>query len=141
MEFDHLSQDSTDRLHALAEAVRSTLRLAGLVVGDTATAEIVHSGVELEIDTGDDAGAGIYLSWCVSAELSDRVGPAFREGRFDDPGVQLFGAANELAQEFLIRLLRRVGFNAREAHDLAPFSVHIPLGDGGIGQKVDPDMG
>jgi hypothetical protein len=129
MKFGRLPPEAVGRVEALAGAIRSTLRSAGLTVGAPEAGGLFYSGVDVGIDTGDDAQAGVYVSWCVSEELSAAVQPAFREGRFDEAEVQFYGAVNELARDFLLQLLRRAGFDAREAHEFQPFSVHVRLDD------------
>ncbi len=61
-EFKHVSGDALKSLNLLAELVRGALELAGLPV-HLQPESLSISGAEIDVDTGDDAGRGVYEAY------------------------------------------------------------------------------
>jgi hypothetical protein len=124
-EFHHLSGEALEPLNQLAELTRAALEIAGIPVhllsGPSST-----SGAEIEIDTGDDEGGGVYVHWHSDRRLRDEAADCVRRRQFTDPIIKHSGSISLHMRDAIIGILSSAGFVAEESRDdLRPLTVRV----------------
>ncbi|THV41300.1 hypothetical protein [Glycomyces buryatensis] len=101
-------------------------------VGVHAFREIAHGGfgaepgVEVRIDSQDDAGRGVYLEWNLGAEIHNARVEAMLAQRFDDPIIWDSGAEQAAKTDEVAAILERAGVRTEDPeNDFAPFALRV----------------
>jgi hypothetical protein len=124
-DFHEVSSEKADRLNAIADGVGVELHLAGIPVRRNGE-EGAIPGAEIEVDTGDDAGGGVYVTWQPSSELLIAVGRLVQEGQNSAPLIEHFGAINHSMQTAVISILESASYEVEAADDdMRPFAVRV----------------
>ncbi|WP_326644727.1 hypothetical protein OG884_11070 [Streptosporangium sp. NBC_01755] len=133
--FERVSAEASARLNRLAAQVRNALVTAGLPVLAPELAPQLAAGAEVDVDPGDDAAGGVFVSWQVSPRLRDC---ALRELKYmrtppeDDAeiaAVRHQGAISRAMMHAMIDVLTSAGFSAADAHEeYRPFALRVLSG-------------
>lgn len=85
-------------------------------------------GVELVVDELDDEGQGIYLTWYVGAELTERVLAAVQDDRLDDAALTDAAAIKHERRVELKALLDTAGFKSLPVEGgFAPYTLRLSV--------------
>jgi|SRR5215469_893602 len=127
-EFKHVSGDALQSLNLLAELVYGALELAGLPA-HLQPKDLSISGAEIDIDTGDDAGSGVYVFWHPHPAVADAAADRIQRGQFSDPVIKRSGTISLYMKDAIINILTSAGFEVEESRDdLRPFTVRVIAG-------------
>jgi len=114
--------ESTARA-ALAAAVRHVLAGAGLPVPQDAADE---PGAQLEVDLGDDAAGGVFVTWRVGAAHVEDANRSLLDGGFDDAAARRSGVVSVAMRDAMIEILRFDGLDARPSDDvMRPLALRV----------------
>jgi hypothetical protein len=90
VDFHHVSGQAAECLKELADRARATLLAAGIPVSDSESTSLT-GGALIEVDTGDEAAGGVYISWDLSRELNDEINNYLLSGQTSHPTIQYAG--------------------------------------------------
>jgi hypothetical protein len=123
-EFDQVDRNVGRTINRLAEDVRYSLDLAGLPV--LREGGVVGHGAEVEVDFGNDAAGGIYVTWQPAERLVESAGNALLQGEFDDICIQQSAAIKTAMKEAIASILESLGFRVDESNDdMRPISIRV----------------
>jgi len=110
---------------ALAATVRDVLTGAGLPVPDDDAASGDH-GAQLEVDLGDDAGGGVFVTWRIGAAHVEDANRSLLDGGFDDTAARLGVVVAVAMRDAMIEILRFAGLDARPSDDvMRPVALRV----------------
>lgn len=95
--FERVDETTLAAWNQLAARLREDLAAAGFTLFDQAST----TGVEVEVDPGNDPAGGIFVRWSVSPTLMERIHPAVVRGDHDDPALHHFGVIQKAMEEAL----------------------------------------
>lgn len=109
----------------LASSVASILNEAGLpVMIDHGRA--CSGGAVVEVDRGDDAAGGVYVSWQPDVSLTERNNSHLLTGDLDHVDIAFSGRVCESMMEAMLAILRYRGVDAAAASDdLRPHTLRV----------------
>lgn len=123
--------DALKSLNLLAEIVCGALELAGLPV-HLQPKSLSVSGAEIDVDSGDDAGKGVYVFWHPHPAVADAAAGCVQRRQFSDPVVDHSGRISLHMKDTIISILASAGFEVEESRDdLRPFTVRVIAGPPG----------
>jgi len=103
----------------LADAVRSELTGAGLPVGD-------ESGAEVEVDLGDDASGGVFVTWRAGSLHVEDANRSLIDGGFDDAATRRTDVIGTAMRDSMITILSAAGFEASPSDDeMRPLALRV----------------
>jgi hypothetical protein len=109
---------------ALAASVRDVLTGAGLPV--PADAVSGDHGAQLEVDLGDDAAGGVFVTWRVGAAHVEDANRSLLDGGFDDTAARRAGVVAVAMRDAMIEILRFAGLDARPSDDvMRPLALRV----------------
>jgi hypothetical protein len=109
---------------ALAAAVRAVLVGAGLPVPEDADSG--EHGAQLEVDLGDDAAGGVFVTWRLGAAHVEDTNRSLLDGGFDDAAARRSGIAAVAMRDAMIEILRFEGLDARPSDDvMRPLALRV----------------
>ena len=112
---------------ALAAEVRDVLAGAGLPVPDDAAGG--EHGAQLEVDLGDDAAGGVFVTWRVGAGHVEDANRSLLDGGFDDAAARRGGITAVAMRDAMIEILRFEGLDARPSDDvMRPLALRVGSG-------------
>lgn len=124
-EFEHLSQEMAEKLRDLADRVQVTLTAAGIPAFDI-THQNPRGGAAIEVDTGADNAAGVYISWTLSQELTDEISGYLLEGQYSHPTFQYSGRVRLVMRDTIVGILNAAGLKAMPSKDdMRPLAVSV----------------
>jgi hypothetical protein len=127
-EFKHVSGDALKSLNLLAELAFGALELAGLPA-HLQPKSLSISGAEIDVDTGDDAGRGVYVFWHPHPAVADAAADCVQRHQFSDPIIERSGTISLHMKSAIINILTSAGFEVEESRDdLRPFAVRVIAG-------------
>jgi hypothetical protein len=130
-EFKHVSGDALQSLNLLAELVYGALELAGLPA-HLQPKSLSISGAEIDVDTGDDAGRGVYVFWHPHPAVADAAAERVQRRQLSDLIIERSGAISRHMEAAIINILTSAGFDVEESRDgLRPFTVRVIAGPPG----------
>ncbi len=120
-----ISASQQHRLEGLAASACRRLVAAGLPARVETNHEII-AGVEISVDTGDDAGGGVYAEWTCGQDARQAVMDAFEQGQFDGPATDDMGAICGAMQTAIFAILSAAGFAVELVdQEIAPYGVRV----------------
>jgi hypothetical protein len=109
----------------LADQVCQALRLAGLAAFRQPNSDDA-AGAEVEVDPGDDAAGGVFVTWNPHRTISEAVIENLQTGRLQAPVIQHSGAIASHMMNAMVGILRSAGFQADASDDdMRPMTVHV----------------
>jgi hypothetical protein len=125
VEFNQVDDEVNRALSALADQVLQSLKSTGLPVFHSNAGEDL-SGAEIEVDRGDDAAGGVYVSWRPDSQLVNDASDALLQGRLDDPVIRKSGAIKVAMKDAIGSVLAIFGFVVEDSgDDMRPVSVRV----------------
>jgi hypothetical protein len=109
----------------LASSVACILEDAGIPVTiDQACAG--SGGAVVDVDRGDDAAGGVYVSWRPGASLIERANRLLLNEKHDHGDIRFMGQVSESMMLAMLEILRHCGVDATVADDdLRPYSIRV----------------
>lgn len=109
----------------LASCVAGVLEEAGVPVR-TDPGGAGSGGAVVEVDRGDDAAGGVYVSWRPGASLIARTERLLLGGRHDHADMRFMGRVSESMRVAMLEILRHRGVEATVADDdLRPYDIRV----------------
>ena len=106
----------------LADAVRQELTKAGLPVGDDPD----DDGAEIEVDLGDDAAGGVFVTWRPGKVDVEAANRSLLDGGFDDTSQRRTDATATIMRDAMIAVLAGAGFDVRPSDDvMRPLALRV----------------
>jgi hypothetical protein len=125
VEFEHLNQEAADRLRDLADRARVTLIAAGIQAFDI-THQNPRGGAAIEVDTGADDAAGVYISWTFSEELTNEISNYLLTKQTSHPTFQYSGKIRLAMRDVIMTILNAAGLKASHSKDdMRPLAVLV----------------
>jgi hypothetical protein len=123
----HIDAKSAARIKDLAERVRAALLAAGIPAFDAEKSN-PSGGARIEVDTVDDEGCGVYITWAFSRSLTDEISGHLVRKELDHETIQYSGKIRIAMTDAIIAILQAAGFSAElSKDDMRPLEVWIPL--------------
>jgi hypothetical protein len=108
----------------LAAAVRDVLVGAGLPVVDDGVND--GHGAQVEIDLGDDAAGGVFVTWRAGASHVEDANRSLLDGGFDDVPIRRTGVVGTAMRDAMITILDLAGFDATPSDDdMRPVALRV----------------
>jgi hypothetical protein len=124
-DFKHVDSEAAERLMHLADRARAALIAAGIPAFDIMSPEAL-GGAAIEVDTGDDEGGGVYISWVLSRELTDEINNLLLTNQLSHERIQYSGKVRAAMRDAVIAILNAAGISARPAAgDMRALQVSI----------------
>ncbi|TBO60838.1 hypothetical protein EYS09_04530 [Streptomyces kasugaensis] len=128
--FSNAADDVIAERGELAVQVQRELELAGIsayrLVGTTERA-----GAEIEVDRGDDAAGGVFVTWKPHPTVSARAVESVRNGEYHARSIRHSGAIAMHMRDAVIGILVSAGFRAEASDDdMRPLAVRVRGGEG-----------
>ncbi|MER5402128.1 hypothetical protein [Streptomyces sp. NPDC002599] len=120
-----------NRLRELAEVVGEDLGQFGLAMYNREAPdwETAAGGLEIEVDTFDDAAGGIWLHWQVHPALRRASSEALGSGRLNDSVIEAVGHVRERMASAILSMLKALGYVAEDSNDdYRPFAIKVLSG-------------
>lgn len=123
----HLPPEGFEALQHLASDVVATLTRAGLAAWREEEARNQQGGVQVAIDTVDDAAGGVLVTWMAHADAAAVVDQALDEGNYTHPDVTFAAGVLSIMSNALQEILKRAGFDVVEAPHISGAQALIRL--------------
>ncbi|WP_153040160.1 hypothetical protein [Actinoplanes sp. TFC3] len=126
VEFDYgvVSSEIRSALLNIATFTRNIIQQAGLSV--QVDGELSSVGAEVEIDFGDDAAGGVFVTWHADPALTEVAAQSVSDGRFDDPSIIQSGAISEVMRDAIIQILQLAKCVAEPSNDdMRPLALRV----------------
>jgi len=124
-EFKHVDSKAAERLMQLADRARATLIAAGIPAFNIMNPD-PQGGAAIDVDTGDDQGGGIYISWSLSRGLTDDINNLLLTNQLSDERIQYSGKVRVAMRDAIIAILNAAGISASPAlSDMRALEVSI----------------
>jgi hypothetical protein len=124
-EFEHIGEEAAERLRDLADRARVILVAAGIPAFDSSSPN-PRGGAEIDIDTGNDDAAGVYVSWSFSRELTEEISKYLLSKEYSHPRIQYSGNIRSAMRDAIIAILSAADLSAGPAEDdMRAFAVRV----------------
>ena len=121
----HVSEERRTYFVQLAERVRTALLDAGLSAV-VITGDEFAPGANITVDTVDDGGAGVYVSWRTAPGLTTAAHRSLLSGELDHPSLVLSGKIRSAMRVAICSILQAAGMEARfGSDDMDPLRTYI----------------
>lgn len=121
----HVPEERRAELMDIAKAAKSELIRAGLSAA-ILPAERPVPGASIAISTVDDGGAGVYVSWRLSSEITALVQDRLLAQDLSHPAVALAGRVRAAMRLAIYEILSASGMSAEIApDDMDPLRVYL----------------
>ncbi|MEW1677227.1 hypothetical protein [Streptomyces noursei] len=123
-DFKHAPADIIAEREKLAEQVQRELELAGVVAFQIDVK--VQVGAEIEVDRGDDAAGGVFVTWKPHPTLSTAAVESLQNGEYQAQAIRHHGTVIMHMRDAIIGILVSAGFRAEISDDdMRPFVVRV----------------
>ncbi len=124
-EFERADRIELSRRQGIASKVAVVLKDAGLPVLTDAGAQSV-SGAVIEVDPGEDAGGGVYITWHVGSELVERNNRRLLAGDLVHDEIKFAGHVSEAMMNAIVKVLsfKRFGVEVSD-EELRPYAIKV----------------
>jgi hypothetical protein len=104
---------------------RAALIAVGIPAFDTQSLSST-GGARFEVDAGDDAAGGIYVSWRFSRDLEEELGRYYLRKDFTHPTLKYSGQVRRTMRDAILAVLTAAGFSAQPSKDdMRPLAISI----------------
>lgn len=113
-EFKHVDGRAAEHLIHLADRARAALIAAGIPAFNIRDPD-PQGGAAIDIDTGDDQGGGVYISWSLSRGLTDDINNLLLTNQLSHELIHYSGQVRAAMRDAIITILNAAGISANLA--------------------------
>ncbi|WP_156925742.1 hypothetical protein [Glycomyces arizonensis] len=134
-EFQRADRIELSKRQGIASRVSGVLKDAGLPVPTDVELER-GPGAVIEVDPGEDAAGGVYITWHVGPELDDRNNRRLLAGELLHDEIGFAGHVSESMMNAIVEILSFKRFDVEVSdEEIRPYSIKVhggPQADDGI---------